>query len=61
MSSQEIDALTKAEYKAGFVTDIEQETLPPGSQRGHGPLHLGEEGRARVADSSGGSRPTGTG
>jgi Fe-S cluster assembly protein SufB len=30
MSSQEIDALTKAEYKAGFVTDIEQETLPPG-------------------------------
>jgi Fe-S cluster assembly protein SufB len=30
MSSQEIDALTRAEYKAGFVTDIEQETLPPG-------------------------------
>jgi Fe-S cluster assembly protein SufB len=30
MSSPEIDALTRAEYKAGFVTDIEQETLPPG-------------------------------
>jgi Fe-S cluster assembly protein SufB len=30
MSSQEIDVLTRAEYKAGFVTDIEQETLPPG-------------------------------
>ncbi len=30
MSSQEIDALTRTEYKAGFVTDIEQETLPPG-------------------------------
>ncbi len=30
MSSQEIDALTRAEYKAGFVTDIEQDTLPPG-------------------------------
>jgi Fe-S cluster assembly protein SufB len=30
MSSQEIDAFTRAEYKAGFVTDIEQDTLPPG-------------------------------
>jgi len=30
MSSSEIDALTRAEYKAGFVTDIEQDTLPPG-------------------------------
>jgi len=29
-SNQEIAALTRAEYKAGFVTDIEQETLPPG-------------------------------
>jgi Fe-S cluster assembly protein SufB len=30
MSSQEIDALTRSEYKAGFVTDIDQDTLPPG-------------------------------
>jgi Fe-S cluster assembly protein SufB len=30
MSTPEIDALTRAEYKAGFITDIEQETLPPG-------------------------------
>jgi len=30
MSSQSLDAFTNAEYKAGFVTDIEQETLPPG-------------------------------
>ncbi len=30
MSSKEIQALTQAEYKAGFVTDIEQDTLPPG-------------------------------
>jgi len=30
MSSPSLDDFTKAEYKAGFVTDIEQETLPPG-------------------------------
>jgi Fe-S cluster assembly protein SufB len=30
MSSPSLDEFTKAEYKAGFVTDIEQETLPPG-------------------------------
>ena len=30
MSSPSLEDLTKAEYKAGFVTDIEQETLPPG-------------------------------
>ena len=30
MANQEIQAFTQAEYKAGFVTDIEQETLPPG-------------------------------
>ncbi|GAF77163.1 unnamed protein product, partial [marine sediment metagenome] len=28
--SQAIDRLTSQEYKYGFVTDIEQETLPPG-------------------------------
>jgi Fe-S cluster assembly protein SufB len=30
MSSTPLDELTRAEYKAGFVTDIEQETIPPG-------------------------------
>jgi Fe-S cluster assembly protein SufB len=31
MSTQDhLDAITRNEYKAGFVTDIEQETLPPG-------------------------------
>jgi Fe-S cluster assembly protein SufB len=30
MSSLSLGDITKAEYKAGFVTDIEQETLPPG-------------------------------
>ena len=30
MGSPSLDDFTKAEYKAGFVTDIEQETFPPG-------------------------------
>jgi Fe-S cluster assembly protein SufB len=30
MSGSPLDDITRAEYKAGFVTDIEQETLPPG-------------------------------
>ena len=30
MSSPSLDDLTRSEYKAGFVTEIEQETLPPG-------------------------------
>ena len=50
MSSPSLDDFTKAEYKAGFVTDIEQETLPPGPVRGRRAPHLGEEGRARVDD-----------
>ncbi len=29
-SGPSIDDITRAEYKAGFVTDIEQDTLPPG-------------------------------
>ena len=50
MSSQEIDALTRAEYKAGFVTDIEQDDAAARPERGRRPLHLGEEGRAGVDD-----------
>src|SRR5258706_6099959 len=30
MSTQPIDEITQAEYKAGFVTDIESDTIPPG-------------------------------
>jgi Fe-S cluster assembly protein SufB len=30
MGSTPLDDITRAEYKAGFVTDIEQERLPPG-------------------------------
>src|SRR6266498_1824401 len=30
MSTQTLDLLTSQEYKWGFVTDIEQETIPPG-------------------------------
>ena len=29
-SSNTIDALVRRDYKAGFVTDIESDTLPPG-------------------------------
>ena len=48
MSSPSLDDITKAEYKAGFVTDIEQETLPARPVRGRRAPHLGEEGRAGV-------------
>ena len=30
MMSEQIDELIKQDYEAGFVTDIESETLPPG-------------------------------
>ena len=30
MSNQEIDQLVDQDYKYGFVTDIESDTLPPG-------------------------------
>ena len=30
MSTQALDLLTSQEYKWGFVTDIEAETVPPG-------------------------------
>ena len=29
-SKQNIEALIQREYQAGFVTDVEQESLPPG-------------------------------
>jgi len=32
--SHNIDELISAEYKAGFVTDIESDTLPPGLDEG---------------------------
>ena len=30
MSTQTLDLLTSQEYKWGFITDIEAETVPPG-------------------------------
>ena len=30
MSQQEIDQLVDQDYKYGFITDIESDTLPPG-------------------------------
>ena len=30
MTSESLEKITNREYAAGFVTDIEQETLPPG-------------------------------
>ena len=30
MSTQPLDEIAKAEYKAGFVTDIESDTIPAG-------------------------------
>ena len=36
-------------YKYGFVTDIESDKAAQGPERGHRPLHLGQEGRAGMA------------
>ena len=33
-------------YKYGFTTDIESDAGPQGPERGHRPLHFGQEGRA---------------
>ncbi|MGB2149152.1 MAG: Fe-S cluster assembly protein SufB, partial [Cobetia amphilecti] len=30
MASQEMEQLVQREYKQGFVTDIESDTIPPG-------------------------------
>ena len=48
-------------YKYGFFTDIEFGQGPEGPVRGHGPLHLGEEGRAPTGCSTGGWRPIAAG
>src|SRR5690554_7404729 len=34
MASQEMEQLVRREYKEGFVTDIESDTLPPGLDEG---------------------------
>ena len=47
MSSPSLDDLTRSEYKAGFVTDIEQDTLPPGLNEDVVRQLSAEEGRAR--------------
>ena len=48
-STETIEELATKEYKYGFVTDIEADTLPPGLNEDVVRLDLGEEGRARVA------------
>ena len=48
--SDTLSDLVKRKYRHGFVTDIEQETVPPGLERGRHPPDLGEEGRAGVPD-----------
>ena len=50
-TQQTIESLRslQGDYKYGFVTDIESDFAPEGPERGHRPLHLGQEGRAGVA------------
>ena len=47
--NEELHQLAAREYKYGFVTDIEPDTVAAGPRRGRRPPHLGQEGRARVA------------
>ena len=49
MTSPSVESLVQREYKYGFVTDIEADTVPQGAERGRRPAHLGQEGRAGVA------------
>ena len=48
-STETIEELATREYKYGFVTDIEAETIPQGPERGRRPADLREEERAGVA------------
>ena len=45
-----VKSIDVSEYKYGFVTDIEIGQGPQGPERGHRPLHLGQEERAGMAD-----------
>ena len=49
--SPSLDDFTKAEYKAGFVTDIEQDTFPPGLDESVVPEAVLDRLAARVARS----------
>ncbi len=49
------------QYKYGFETDVEMEKAPKGLSEDVDPLHLGQEGRARMDARSGGSTPTSAG
>ena len=48
-STETLERLAQQEYKYGFVTDIEPDTVPPGLNEDIVRADLGEEGRARVA------------
>ena len=60
-ATTEIQELANREYKYGFVTDIEADTVPPGLNEDDRPPDLGQEERAGVSCSNGGSRPIATG
>ena len=36
-----VEELTQREYKYGFITDIEQDTVPPGLNEDVDPAHFG--------------------
>ena len=60
-STSTIEQFATQDYKYGFVTDIEQETVPPGLNEDVIRLISAKKGEPRVACSTGGCRPTATG
>ena len=48
-ATETIEQLANREYKYGFVTDVESESIPEGSERRRRAADLGEEERAGVA------------
>ena len=53
-----VKSLDVTEYKYGFFSQFEMDMAPQGPQRGHRPLHLGQEGRAPTGSPNGASKPT---
>ena len=59
-TNNSIAELTSREYKAGFITDIESESIPPGLSEDI-IRTISAHKRSPSSSSSGGSRPSGTG
>ena len=57
-STQTIEKMTAQDYKYGFVTAIESDTLPPGLNEEVRPLHFRQEERAPVAFGLAAESPT---